>query len=1582
MANTEPFGQGSFPKEDAFGFIPPEEYESLCIDPSDIPPGTFAARKHPSRLMSRFGGNAYGFGFYEVYDRLSRKDLSLLQAINPENPDHAGKYYREINRIYRDIGLLIRFSKSGKPFYLIPFTLVFSSLSTVKSKADEISKIIDFHRKKYLQESHRIGLVTHAEDLLVNDLSLRFKEHQFVLLDSFEKLTRSGEPFDLVILARDIYEIVFMEKLIPKTGKVVSKREVEKYATYIVGKVYDLLKKDGEIFVIANRVAPKSEREVRVDFSTEEEEKSFLLYTHIFRTEKKYRTEEDSVQVRAFDFQKYLNPPYVEKEMLDRLLDRRRVEEMSAEEINELPYLNFSLGDGPAYEQEKTWSRVLSVYFHKIFLKPLIPDSVKEAWSKRFSSEGYLPDYMLIYLGQKKPPETTFEDLQGSVANSKLAGCPIPLVADYRDSFDYVEATLQVVKEIKNAAQEGLPELFMERLREPFENKRRRYGSLNDVLKLVKKMKRLENIKQALNPDGAEGPKTSILNKLATLSLFGFSSGELEEIYLIVVGHTPMARILSGKMNEKALKPLSDFARTCEPQEALNLLRYCRLMSMAEAIASKRSELKQDELTELFDLYESVVRVVTNRDLDWDRLMDEKISAMGGIRHMAVRKILKMMNQFQFLGSWQDLKIKGQMEKEVLADYDEDKLRKVERVIHLIRTMDLYDERYFKGDLLKASTFYRKLLNTEFHGTGRIFDRLDSELVFLLLWITVNVVGEEVINFNPILSGVAFADVATHLDNLNEEVSAVNPHYLNLPALGRFSEQLYEDETSFVVGTGFQIKVNHDTQAIDVTHIDINQNLEALESLSRSVAGKGLAQIPPEALEDLERLFVNLEGFYQSHVKLMAHGELDLRLPERERAWFKKAESLKSSLSDCFLPIIFEPEDLYQNLDMLYRHAPSLLDFLVPEFTAFQSLKPPETVQIRSSLMDQGFASMRKLQALLRRNRADFQDQGFLHQMARREFGPMTAGIIGLSEAQVNSLETLAGSLRQRPRLMDALIKSFVFRDIGLLPSLIERYGPRIHPADHAEASAWILQNTEIGERYAEDSETLRYLVKIVRHHNLLNHMIRGEFSFYAIEDVTALQDKDLFDAIFLSSFIMFYAIGEDLVMEDLANSLFKFRVLCHRILAGEIRPDDHMRDLYLRKGHVFCAFEAFQQSEPPEGTSLSTYFETFPLNDDRTEQYISAGKAIHALERIFRFRGIRHAEFRDLANLMIKVPLRYIYRKRNLLGVGSATFEKELFEALRLYNSFNHLPEEVREFVCRRLVADQVRIFGFEPVSGYLTYENMIKLLVLSLLGAEPFPEKEGPVGISFFHMAEKMGKRYEAVNDALSHFQVDQIWNDRSRLQEFFKGKSGINLSRNEAHRILAVDFKDRINMGQKIAHMESIKDLEQLKNYFHYSLRTLRRTPYYTEDYEQELERAFEKRMGEITDHLVDEAKSQMEMKSNLCEVHSLYQDLMERALEIGFDEDQKHRLNDLYEMRKDHLKREKVEETNRVLRGIHDVQELRDYWDSVKEFLLSNRPFFGKEFENLVAKKFDDVMGKLEEAEYRRKEVEEAEEQSHI
>ena len=89
----------------------------------------------------------------------------------------------------------------------------------------------------------------------------------------------------------------------------------------------------------------------------------------------------------------------------------------------------------------------------------------------------------------------------------------------------------------------------------------------------------------------------------------------------------------------------------------------------------------------------------------------------------------------------------------------------------------------------------------------------------------------------------------------------------------------------------------------------------------------------------------------------------------------------------------------------------------------------------------------------------------------------------------------------------------------------------------------------------------------------------------------------------------------------------------------------------------------------------------------------------------------------------------------------------------------------------------------------------------------------------------------------------------------------------------------------------------------------------------------------------------------------EVHAIYADLVNRSLEIGFKEEHMHRLNDLYELRNDSLRRDKLQEITGLILKINDPGELREYWNSTKWYLFNNRQFLGKEFESMVAKKFD-------------------------
>ena len=158
-------------QKDAFQFIEPDQFETLGIDPDAVPLGTYISFRHPSQLRSRFGGNAYGTGFFEDYDRLSPDEIKKLNSIALDNPEDICAHYKDLNEIHRKLGLLIRFSSLGYPYYLIPVHLISVSLAHIQAKVEEIGKIVDFHSKKYLKEYCNIGVMARHDDLILHELS-------------------------------------------------------------------------------------------------------------------------------------------------------------------------------------------------------------------------------------------------------------------------------------------------------------------------------------------------------------------------------------------------------------------------------------------------------------------------------------------------------------------------------------------------------------------------------------------------------------------------------------------------------------------------------------------------------------------------------------------------------------------------------------------------------------------------------------------------------------------------------------------------------------------------------------------------------------------------------------------------------------------------------------------------------------------------------------------------------------------------------------------------------------------------------------------------------------------------------------------------------------------------------------------------------------------------------------------------------------------------------------------------------------------------------------------------------------------
>ncbi|MEJ2586255.1 MAG: hypothetical protein P8165_01470, partial [Deltaproteobacteria bacterium] len=894
MGSTDLLPKGTFRQEGPFQFIKPDNY---------------AARYEMDRYQI-------------IRSPETRKQIRspIFRYISFDDPEAVKSQYKTLNEIYRKMGLLIRFSRFGRPYYLIPVHLISDTLTYVRAKVEEITRIVGLHMKKNLREHQRIGVFSPQDDLIVYELSLRFKEHQFVVLDTSEKLKELSAPLDLVILTSDPYEVVLMQLSGLPNPEALTKKRLDRHVTYILWRIYDVLNSDGEIFVIADHFSGKSNGKTEVHFMTDREAKRFAIFTHIFATKKKYRIRGRRAVVNISDLRRYLSGRYVEQDIVDQLLKGRTLDDLPMKEIDRLPYFDTPFAGWPfALEQKKTWGRLISTFFDETYLTPMRPESVEQDWKERITFTDYIPDCMMAYLGRKKPLKTTLGDVKQAVRESKLSGCPIELVSEYRNSFEFLIRTLRILHDLKQGTQQGLPQVYVDRLRQPFESRNRRFCALGHVTKLISRLKRLERIRAYLNPDGIEGPKTRLIENLEALTFFGFTADELREVLLIVLGHTHFSRIISGKMTEKTLEPVSNRAQKYSPQEALNLLRYCRLMTFAETKAAGRKELTPVQLMELFDLYESTVRVIINKELDWDQLLDEKITAMGGIHNKIVRKVLMMMGYFEFLYDWPELKHKGEMEKESLADYDDEKLSRIENVLRLIRTVEEFEKMYLKFDPLELPRFYRRFLEMEFHGTGHLFQRMNSRNIFVLLWITVSLARERVINFNPILAEVETENIEERIQRVEEAAQTITVHYLDLEVLSRFREQLDVSRSSFIVGTGFQISVSTgEREVLDIGYKNMGKNLDTLEHLLKQLADRPVGDIPVSDLEALNRLFSNLETFFQSHMTLVQDEGSALPLPPKQIEWFDRARALRTALRNRLLGVIFRPDHLFTDLDLLF----------------------------------------------------------------------------------------------------------------------------------------------------------------------------------------------------------------------------------------------------------------------------------------------------------------------------------------------------------------------------------------------------------------------------------------------------------------------------------------------------------------------------------------------------------------------------------------------------------------------------------------------------------------------------------------
>ncbi|UCG13998.1 MAG: hypothetical protein JSU72_05875, partial [Deltaproteobacteria bacterium] len=1273
----------------SYQVIHPEEFTFLGIDARDVPVGTFVAEDHPPFLASRFGGNAYGFGIVEHRDKLSSVELEFLEGLDFANPETLREHHRRINGIYRKLGLLMRFSRRGRRYFLIPINWVSHSLEDIKDKVDDIERVLFqkiYQRKK---DKLTVGLLTAPNDLLVHEITGRMPTQRFVIIDSIDKLRQAGGPFDLMVIPKDVDDFLLSLGFQSPAGPSLTQETFTSYGTYVAAKIYDLLGPEGQLFVIASRPFPRTNKEVWVEFRDQDDLRNFLLFTHVFRSRKRYRGKSGSLlRVHLADFYSYLSGIFVYREDLEKVVGERDPLHLAPDDLDRLPYLDLKTSSPGRSDLEGRWDRVLTPFFEKITCHSKLAPSLQKNWERNYIVEGELPDNLQIYMGRKRQPPVLLERLEQEERASGMAGCSLALVAGYKNSFDYLFAVLNVLAEIRDKRFQRLSELDLNRLHNPFAAPRNRYRAFGHVKQLMKRTAHLRRLEGLLNPDGLEGQSTKVLENIEKLALLGLSPALLREIYLIVVGHTAMGRVTFGKLPEKNLKSVTDRARTHSLEEMTDMLRIIRLMSMSEIAASLGDRFTKEQGKELLSLYNEAVWIAADPQLDWETLHDQQIAALGGAQNLAVRQMLKIFNLFEYLDSWTAIADKGPCQKEALADYKPEKLAQIDQVLQLIKLTNEFKERFYEREAFSRPYFFRKLLNCQFHGTGHLFPMLGTRAGLILLWITINASLGNVINFNPLVPYKRQAD-DDRIARVREALESLEAEQLHFTYLANIKKTLSQGRPAFIFDTGIQLRHNPVTQASEVIFIDVKDNLKRTEVILQSARDLLIPEIPVGELEETDRLFRELHSYYEHLERHATSPGMDREVLDQQKT---EIGHCCSCLETLFAQKIFVPQRLFDTLEILHEHCPNIGRRILTEFWELDRIKPRQRIHSGETIPIYVLRCLKKFQALVNGNREALQSTEIFYQLAQQQFGAMTGESIGASNAQIDLLEEIVQRVSTRPGLLEALGIALIFQDIGKLPLYLEEYRSLSQEHTHAVAGAEVLRRQALLRRLGMDEETSHLADFLVEVHGLVGHVLRGEVVLPALEVVTASGDELIFEAFFLHSVLAAAAYKEGLMIEDLLDRFLHLRQVGLRVIRGEISWETQLEKDLMRKGQSLLA-ETEEARGPHESLVLFSEWDSL----EQEEGLRRKGQDAAAMERLFRLSGLPDVTFVDVQMKILGMPMTFIYHKKGLKSSGLQKFEEDLQKAAAIHRSVMSLDDEIRRGLFLKLSPrqDSVRIFG-----------------------------------------------------------------------------------------------------------------------------------------------------------------------------------------------------------------------------------------------------------------------------------------------
>ena len=1543
-----------------YKIIDPERYSELGVDPGDVELGTVPAEDNPGFLASRYGGNAFGLGLFEHQARLDKAEARLLDGLDLNDPADLAANYRRLNGLYKRLGLFIRYSRMGRPYYLIPRTWLAHSTAEIQDRAEELEKQVRLFQQARLKERLSILILTPLDDLLAAELTWRLGGYRLTLSEKLEELRELPGKYDLIILPQDPTSFV-LSRATQLLGRAKPrKRELFLFCRYLSTKLYDLLDEGGRLIILGPRVVTPNNRVLEIHFDDQRKQKNFLLFSHIIKTTRRYRSPSGSgrMKIAWWDFFNFLTLEMIPLQTLRKLTRGRPVGELSPAQIDGLPYLDLKPKAAPFPNQAQLWQKLFNPLFEQKALSPLSLERTTSFMAEGLELSAPMPRTEMLYVGDKRKPQVSLSEVEAAAKRMGLPGCELAILAEYKDSFSYLLKVLQILIDIRADRYASLPPLIRARIRMPFDRRRTERCFFKDIPALLRFTPRLARLAKGLNPFDIEGSRTPVLANLEKLSLLGYKPELLREIFLILVGHSTLSRIVLGKLMPISLTSFTQPLGGLEPPETVDNVLAVRLMSLAEMAALRENGLDRAQAEELFRLADLIIAVTSDPELDWEDLKEQALGSAEETMRMAIRRLAALFGIFEHLDDWQTLLPLGEFEKDSISGYDPGRQDRLETVLTLVRAVQTITDHYDLASPGGFSNFPARFLDKELHGTTRLLPALGPRHGISLLWLATCLCQGPSINFNPLHGELPPGLWEERVERIKKALDCLGREDLDPARLGALAARIAPDKPAFIYDTGLTVTRNSALGTMDFSFVEVEEDLKRLNHLLMGMEARSISDLPRTDLAEINILYGHLDGYRrfmeQGPIRELnqSRGEADL-YPVRA----KKISLVLHKLNEAFTAKLFQPEDLYDHLTRLRDQAPQLMTLLLPELSEMETLPPAAPHYPGPNMLHFFQEAAYKFQGLATGRLGAFQDQQLLHRLAVKEFGPQAAGGVGVTADQMETLSQIMDRLRAKRHLLKAATVALTFQDVDRLPSLREKHGAHLDSSEHGPAGALILKESGILDRYLLAPRTREVAVWLVEHHGLLGRVVRGESPLGSLEVITAPGDSDLFDIFFLHNLAAMAAVRPESLTEDLMDRLLRLRGQALSIIQG--RTDwlklimDHRREQ--RQWLLDLAAS--------EG--LDDFLELLPGGEDcfprdLEEQPLSRWP-LSGLERLFCLRNLWFLNFEAVCLFKLNHKLEYIHRRLGLASLGPASLERALFDALRIEKrGLGGGDLKACSYVLGRL-ADLDRpthLPALSLVLGYLNPSNRIRLIALALKAAEPLGgDRQRPVTIRFDSLAEAMTDRYEFVNEALAGIDLNLILGDPAAVDGFLSAQKGLALRLDREHRFLTAKYIDMFDPDEFAKEAAGIKSSQRLAQTFHKRLKELRRSPHNVQAYELALERIYEDRQNRIVESMAHKVETRLSAAPDLTRLYQAYQDFQEDPVAYEFDQRQRQSLRQAFEVRREQLRQRAVREWAARLERIRGPEELRRLWEESKLLLQARRKYLGRQLERRIARWFD-------------------------